>query len=109
MAKKKAKKKTETTTKRFVLSGKAAARLNRYLAEIRKGIISVCEMHTYDTAPSMSQSDFEVAYIDKILGQTATVVSISMKKMTEGLAEQKEKEAQAISGNSQLSKEDNTL
>lgn len=100
-----AKRKAKTTAKRFVLSGKAAVRLNRYLAEIRKGITSVCEMHTYDTAPSMSQSDFEVAYIDKILGQTATAVSVSIRAITKGLAEQKEKEAQAISGNSQ-SKED---
>lgn len=86
-------KKKETA---FVLSKKGALRLNRYLKEISKGITHVCEMHTYDTAPSLKQTDFETAYIDKILGQTAAAVAVSIKAMTEGLAKQKEKEAQAI-------------
>lgn len=82
--------------KRFKLSGQAQAKLNSYLAEIRRGIINVCELHTHDSAPSLSKEAFEEAYIDKLLGQTATAVSLSIKGMTDGLAAQKEKELRAI-------------
>lgn len=92
--------------KTFTLSGKAAAKLNAYIAEIRKGIINVCELHTYDSAPSMEKADFEVAYIDKILGQTASAVSISLRAITEGLAAQKEKEKLETSGMSLLDKKE---
>lgn len=88
MAKKKA---TEAAAK-FRLDKKAEARLNTYLAQIKKGILNVCELHTHDSAPSLSKKDFEVAYIDKILGQTATAVSASIHAMTEGLQIQKQQE-----------------
>ena len=82
---------------RFKLSAKASAKLNNYLAEIRKGIILVCEMHTHDSNPSLAKEDFEEIYIDKTLGMTASAVRLSIKGMTEGLAAQKEKELQGIS------------
>lgn len=92
-----AKRKTQgTPDKQFRLSGKAAARLNNYLSEIKKGITSVCELHTHDSNPSLGKADFEVAYIDKLLGQTATAVSVSIRAMAEGLQAQKEKEAKAL-------------
>lgn len=53
----------------FRLSAAASKKLNKYLAEIRKGIVNVCEMHTHDSNPSIKQGDFEELYIDKTLGQ----------------------------------------
>lgn len=82
---------------RFKLSGKAQAKLNKYLAEIRRGIYLVCEMHTHDSNPSLEKEDFEEIYIDKLLGMTVGAVRLSIKGMTEGLAAQKEKELQGIS------------
>lgn len=72
------------------LTAEATKRLNKYIAEIRRGIENVSEMHTHDSAPSMSQSDFEIAYIDKLLGQTVTAVSASMRTIADALAKQKE-------------------
>jgi hypothetical protein len=82
--------------KPFRLSGKANARLNNYLAQVRKGIVSVCELHAHDSRPSLKQGDFEELYIDKILAQTVTAVSVSIRAMTEGLTAQREAEAQAL-------------
>ena len=78
--------KKNTAHKPFRLSGKAGARLNRYFDEIRKGIINVCEMHKHDSAPSMTQSEFEIAYVEKLLGQTVTAISLSIRSITEALA-----------------------
>ncbi len=93
---------------RFELSDNAKKTLEKYLREIRKSITIVCEMHTHDSAPSLKQKDFEEAYIEKILGQTATVIRLSIKSMTEGLAAQKAKELQeALQGeNPEIKKED---
>ena len=41
----------------FRLSAAATKKLNKYLAEIRKGIVNVCEMHTHDSNPSIKQGD----------------------------------------------------
>ena len=102
MAKRKA---TEAATK-VRLNRKAEARLNTYLSQIKKGILNVCELHTHDSAPSLSKEDFEVAYIDKILGQTATAVSASIHAMTEGLQIQKQQElAEAIKKATETSQE----
>lgn len=92
MAKKKSQ---DTTSKPFTLSGRAAARLNKYLAEIKKGIVNVCELHTHDSAPALKKADFEVMYIDSILGQTANKISFDMHSMVEALKEQKTQEIQA--------------
>lgn len=37
--------------KRFRLCNKTQQKLNKYLAEIRRGIINVCELHTHDETP----------------------------------------------------------
>lgn len=73
----------------FKLTKKAEAALNRYLSAIKQGIVNVCEIHTHDSNPSFSQGNFELAYIEKTLGQTATAVKLSQKAMVEGLAAQK--------------------
>lgn len=78
------------------LTAAATKRLNQYITEIRRGIENVSEMHTHDSAPSMTQESFEIAYIDKILGQAATAVSVSMRSIAEALAKQKEEELSAI-------------
>lgn len=90
------KKRKQPAPKLFKLSGKAQTILNTYLAEIRRGIMNVCELHTHDSAPSMSKANFEETYIEKILGQTVTVVSASIRAMTDGLTAQKENEYQAL-------------
>lgn len=87
---------TESTPKKkFKLSNKATTRLNKYLAEIRKGIANVCELHTHDSAPSMSQEDFEEVYVERVLSQTVASVSASIRSMMEALQAQKEREMQA--------------
>lgn len=53
-------------------------------------------MHKHDSAPSMSQADFEITYIDKILGQAVTAVSASMRSIAEALAKQKESALTAL-------------
>ncbi len=77
----------------FRLSAVATKKLNRYLAELRKGIVNVCEMHTHDSNPSMTQDTFEELYIDKVLGQPAAAISLSVRSMADGLSAQKEAEA----------------
>lgn len=81
---------------KFKLTSSADRLLNHYLAEIRKGVLNVCEIHMHDSAPSMSKGEFEKAYIEKVLGQTATAVSASIKAIVQGIAEQKERQANAI-------------
>ncbi len=80
----------------YKLTAEANKRLNKYLTEIRRGIENVSEMHKHDSAPSMSQADFEIAYIDKILGQAVTAVSMSMRSIAEALAKQKENALNAL-------------
>lgn len=96
-----AKKKSERNL--FRLSGKAGARLNAYLAEIRKGIMNVCELHTYDNAPSMNKSDFETTYVDRVLSQPVAAISASIRAMTQELQAQKEKEAREFMRKNDLS------
>lgn len=93
MAKRKKKKLTITTTKPFNLTNKANIALNKYFTAIKQGILNVCEMHKYDSKTSLSQEDFELTYIEKTLGQTTTAVSLSQKAYVDGLAAQKQKEA----------------
>lgn len=82
-------KKKKTARKVFRLSGKAGATLNRYLAELRKGIMNVCELHSYDESPtSLDKMNFETSYIERILGQPITAISASIRAMTASLAEQ---------------------
>lgn len=90
------------TSKPFELSGKATARLNNYLSQIRKGIVSVCELHTHDSSPSLEQSGFEEMYIEKILAQTITAVSTGIRSMAEGLTEQKEAEIQSLKAQNKI-------
>lgn len=97
--------KKNTAHKPFRLSGKAGARLNRYFDEIRKGIINVCEMHKHDSAPSMTQSEFEIAYVEKLLGQTVTAISLSIRSITEALAKQKETALKTLTQNKITEKE----
>ena len=89
----KRKKKKLTTTKPFNLTNKANIALNKYFTAIKQGILNVCEMHTHDSNPALSQEDFELTYIEKTLGQTATAVSLSQKAIVDGLAAQKQMEA----------------
>jgi hypothetical protein len=89
---------TPPKPKPFRLTGKAAAMLGNYLAQIREGITNVCRLHTRDAAPSLKQTAFEELYIDKILAQTVTSVSMSIRSMADGLAAQKEAEARALKG-----------
>ena len=83
-------------SERYKLSVAAKTKLDKYIAEIRKGIKQVCEMHTYDSAPSLAQVDFETTFIDQILGQTSTAVSISIKAIIDGLQAQKDAEIKAV-------------
>lgn len=79
----------KTGRKAFRLSGNAGATLNRYLSELRKGIMNVCELHLYDEGSvSMNKADFEMAYIERVLGQPITAVSASIRAMTASLLEQ---------------------
>lgn len=80
----------------YKLTNEARKRLNKYLTAIRQGITNVCEIHTHETAPSMSQADFEVGYIDTLLGQTATAVSVTMRSLVDAIAEQKETELNKV-------------
>ena len=83
---------------RFELSAAASKRIDRYFAEIRKGIKNVCELHTHDSNPSIKQRDFELLYIDKVLGQPTAAISMSLRTMVDALAKQKETE---IAGSNQ--------
>ncbi len=85
-------KRTKRPSERYKLSGAAKAKLEKYISEIRKGITHVCELHTHDSAPSLAQADFETTFIDQILGQTSTAVSLSIKAFIDGLQAQKEAE-----------------
>lgn len=89
----KRKKKKLTTTKPFNLTNKANIALNKYFTAIKQGILNVCEMHTHDSSPALKQEDFELTYIEKVLGQTATAVSLSQKAIVDGLVAQKQMEA----------------
>lgn len=82
--------------KRFRLCNKNQQKLNKYLAEIRRGIINVCELHSHDENTSMTKEVFEETYIDKLLGQTATAISLSIKAMTEALQAQAEAKIKAV-------------
>lgn len=81
----------------YKLTAEANKRLNKYLTEIRRGIENVCEIHSHETAPSLAQADYEITYIDRLLGQTVTAVSASMRTIIDALAKQKEAELNAIS------------
>ena len=83
----------------FRLSAAATKKLNKYLAEIRKGIVNVCEMHTHDSNPSIRQAEFEKLYIDKLLAQPIAAISATLRTMTQALTEQKEVELQALNKN----------
>lgn len=92
MAKRK-KNKTVLTTTNFNLTNKANILLNKYLTALKQGILNVCKMHTYDSNPSLSQEDFELTYIEQTLGMTCSAVSVSQKAIVDGLAAQKQMEA----------------
>jgi hypothetical protein len=81
-------KKKKTARKPFRLSGKAGAMLNRNLAELRRGILNVCELHSYDAEGAMDKANFETSYIERVLGQPITAVSASIQAMTASLAKQ---------------------
>ncbi len=80
-------------TPQFKLTAAANKRLNQYLAEIRKGIENISEMHKHDSNPSMTQAQFETAYIDKLLSSPIAAISATIRGMVEALAKQKEAEA----------------
>lgn len=83
----------------FKLTRKATEHLNKSLAAIREGIQNVCEMHTHDSDPSMTQEDFEVLYIDKLLGQPIAAVSATIHTLAEALTKQKEAALEQLTGN----------
>lgn len=79
--------KKNTARKPFRLSGKAGALLNRSFAELRKGIIIMCELHSYDES-ALNKANFETSYIESILGKPIAAVSASIREATAYLAEQ---------------------
>lgn len=83
----------------FKLSPKATAHLNKNLAAIREGIVNVCKMHTHDSDPSLTQEDFELLYIDKVLGQPITAISATIRTLAEALSKQKEEALEQLTGN----------
>lgn len=83
----------------FKLSAKATAHLNKNLAAIREGIVNVCKMHTHDSDPSLTQEDFELLYIDKLLGQPITAISATIRTLAEALTKQKEAALEQLTGN----------
>ena len=83
----------------FKLSQKATAHLNKNFAAIREGIINVCKMHTHDSDPSLTQEDFELLYIDKVLGQPITAISATIRSLAEALTKQKEAALEQLTGN----------
>lgn len=107
-------KKNAGTTPAFNLTRKADKKLNEYFRTLKQGILHVCQMHTHDSNPSLSQEDFEIAYIENTLGKTCTAVSLSMKAIIGGLAIQKEQEAalnnpvvETVAADKNLKKESN--
>ncbi len=80
------------TKKQFRLSKKPAEKLELMLNEIKKGILNVCNLHTYDKAPSMTKAAFERAYIDKVLGATMSMLSLDIKTIVAALEQQRVKE-----------------
>ncbi|MCM1368270.1 MAG: hypothetical protein NC184_05640 [Roseburia sp.] len=77
----------------FRLTAAANKMLNQYFAEIRKGIENVSEMHKHDSNPSMTQAQFEAAYIERLLATPIAAISATVRGMVEGLTAQKEAEA----------------
>lgn len=92
--------------KRFRLCNKNQQKLNKYLAEIRRGIINVCELHSHDENTSMTKEVFEETYIDQLLGQTATAISLSIKAMTEALQAQAEAKIKAVMPDAETPKQE---
>lgn len=78
----------------FKLSSKADTMLNKYIRALNQGILNVCEMHTHDSNPSLSQEDFELTYIEATLGKTCAAVQVSQRAIIDGLAMQKKMEAE---------------
>lgn len=83
----------------FKLTRKATEHLNKSLAAIREGIVNVCKMHTHDSDPSLTQEDFELLYIDKVLGQPITAISATIRTLAEALSKQKEAALEQLTGN----------
>lgn len=99
MAKRKAKK-----TPKFQLTEQAEKRLNKYLGEIRQGIKNVCELHKYESNASLTQTEFEKLYIDKVLAEPITAISLTIRTYADELSKQKSAELQEINNNIQLEK-----
>lgn len=92
-------KRKQKHTPAFKLTRKASKHLNKNLAAIREGILNVCKMHTHDSDPSLTQGDFEVLYIDKVLGQPITAISATIRTLAEELTKQKEAALEQLTGN----------
>ena len=56
-------------------------------------------MHTHDSDPSLTQEDFELLYIDKVLGQPITAISATIRTLAEALSKQKEAALEQLTGN----------
>ena len=93
--------KEEKRKSAFKLTKAAEKALRDNMKALRKGIKNVCEMHTYDSNPSMTQEDFEMLYIEKVLGQPISAVSASLRKLAEDLSKQKEEELMKINKNTE--------
>ncbi|MDE6474774.1 MAG: hypothetical protein K2L70_06715 [Clostridia bacterium] len=91
MAKRSAKKKSN-----YQLTTAGKARFNKYMSQIRQGIENVCEIHKHEKNASMSQSEFEKAYIDKLLATPISAISATLRTLMEALTKQKEAELQAL-------------
>ncbi len=91
MAKRSTKKKSQ-----YQLTTAGKARFNKYMAEIRQGIENVCEMHKHEKNASMSQSEFEKTYIDKLLATPISAISATLRTLAEALTKEKEAELQAL-------------
>ena len=80
----------------FRLTAAANKTLNRHFSEIRKGIENISALHKYENNTSMTQSQFEREYIEKLLSTPITEISATLRGIMSALAKQKEAEIENL-------------
>ncbi len=74
---------------------KAQLAFNKAAAAVFNGIENVSELRERDKAPrSMSKSDWDCMYIERVFGLMAKAISTDIHAMTDALAKQAEAELQ---------------
>lgn len=91
MAKRSIKKNT-----RFNLTTAGKALFNKYVNQIRHGAENVCEMHKHETDASMTQTEFEKLYIDKLFATPISAISATLRSLADTISKQKETELQSL-------------